>query len=251
MLAELGFLPWLALALGAFLAGLSKTAIPGVNTLAVALFAGILPAKESTGALLLLLMVGDVFAVFSYRKQAHWPTLIRLLPAVILGLIAGGFFLHLASNTGVQRSMGLLLLGLLALTLWQRRRPAPQNPGDQVKQSRAGSILFGSMSGFSSMVANAGGPVMSIYFLSARFPVHTFLGTAAWFFALVNLLKLPLLVGLGLVTTQMLSLDLLLLPAVIAGALVGRSWARHMSQKFFDRLVMAMTALGAVWLLLA
>lgn len=122
LLPELSTLAWVALALGAFLVGISKTAIPGFNTVSVALFASVLPAKASTGALLLLLMVGDIFALLAYRKHAHWPTLIRMVPAVLLGLVAGAAFLYFASDTGVRRGIGILLLVLIGLTLWQRHR---------------------------------------------------------------------------------------------------------------------------------
>lgn len=83
MLPELSAVAWLCLGLGAFLVGISKTAVPGFNTVPVALFASILPAKTSTGALLILLMIGDIFALLAYRKHAHWPTLIRMVPAVL------------------------------------------------------------------------------------------------------------------------------------------------------------------------
>ena len=97
MVTVLPALAWCVLAAGAFLVGVSKTALPGVNTISVALYAAVLPAKLSTGVLLVLLMIGDVFALWSYRRHAHWPTLVRMVPAVLVGLVLGAVFLAVAS----------------------------------------------------------------------------------------------------------------------------------------------------------
>lgn len=100
------------------------------------------------------------------------------------------------------------------------------------------------------MVANAGGPVMSMYFLASRFTVREFLGTAAWFFATINLTKVPISVGLGLINPQTLTLALLLVPGVVVGAFIGRAIASKISQKLFDWLVIILTILGALYLLI-
>lgn len=253
MLPELSAIAWSCLGLGAFLVGMSKTAVPGFNTVSVALFASILPAKTSTGALLILLMVGDIFALLAYRKHAHWPTLVRMVPAVFLGLIVGAVFLYFASDTGVRHGIGALLLMLMGMTLWQRYQVRKTRAIEQGSSNTRAitTTFFGGLGGFTTMVANSGGPVMSMYFLMARFPVQTFLGTAAWFFAVMNLIKLPFSIGLGIVNIHTLSLDAMLVPAVLAGAWCGWHLSSHMSQQFFDGAVIAMTTLGALWLLVA
>ena len=90
---------------------------------------------------------------------------------------------------------------------------------------------------------------MSMYFLAASFPVKAFLGTAAWFFALINLSKVPLSVGLGLITVPSLVLDLVLVPAVVVGAFVGRFIASRIRQRAFELAVLSLTVLGAIYLL--
>ena len=248
-LSDLSWLAWSGLALAAVLVGFSKTALPGINTLSVAVFAAVLPARPSTGALLVLLLVGDAFALWTYRRHADWPTLIRMIPAVLVGLAAGGVFLAFAGDAVVRRVIGVLLLMLMGLTLWQRGR-RPTDPGVPARSSWATAAGYGSLGGFTTMVANAGGPVMSMYFLAARFPVHAFLGTAAWFFATMNVLKLPVSIGLGLITPHILLLDLILVPGVVAGAFFGRWAARRIAQKTFDLAVIAVTILGALYLLI-
>lgn len=240
---------WVLLGCAALLVGVSKTAIPGINTLSIAIFAAVLPARASTGALLLLLIVGDVFALLSYRRHADWPTLIRLIPSVIAGLVLGALFLAVAPDDWVRRAIGAILLIIIAFTLWQRRRPASEDPS--ARGAAIARVGYGTLGGFTTMVANAGGPVMSMYFLAVRFPVKAFLGTAAWFFAVINLTKVPVSIGLGLITPGTLLLDLILVPGVIAGALVGRWIATRISQSVFDWAVIAFTIIGAAYLLVS
>jgi len=240
-------LPWAWIALGAaaITIGISKTALPGGSTLAIALFASVLPARTSTAAMLLLLILGDVFALISYRRHAHWPTLLRLAPAVLLGLLAGFAFLALADDGIVRRAIGVILLAMIAVTLWRRSRPTTSSP-------RASLLLagtYGTLGGFTTMVANAGGPVMSMYFLATRTQVMTFLGTSAWFFAIVNIAKVPFLAGLGLFPAPVLLMDAVLAPLVVIGALIGLRIARRIDQRLFDRIVIGLTIIGAVYLL--
>lgn len=248
LLSHISPLAWSLLIVAGLIVGLSKTALPGANTISIAIFASVMPAKESTGALLVLLIVGDVFALWMYRQHADLRAILRLAPAVIVGLLAGVTFLALAGDTGVQRVIGTILLLLVAITIW-RRNSAPARTGDHTGLLvRAG---YGLLGGFTTMVANAGGPVMSMYFLAARFSVKAFLGTAAWFFAIINITKVPFSIGLGLISPQSLLLDLCIVPAVVLGAFVGRRIANRISQKLFNRVVLSLTVLGSVYLLVA
>lgn len=187
-------LDWSVLVTAAVLVGFAKTAIGGIGAIATALFAAVLPARESTGALLPLLLAGDLLAVASYRRHADWPVLLRLFPSVAAGVVLGAVFVARVDDTVMRRTIGAVLVLLVALTLVQRARRT------QIEvQGRTASLCFGLTAGFTTMVANAGGPVMSIYLLAAGGSVLGFLGTGAWFFFLVNLFKLPFSIGLGLI----------------------------------------------------
>lgn len=238
---------WVLLAIAALIVGLSKAALPGASTLAVAIFAAVLPAKQSTATLLILLIVGDVFALWAYRRHADWRALARLVPAVAVGLLLGAVFLVVADDSWVRRTIGVILLVLIAVTLW--RRYARRGDSSPRRSNWPAAAAYGSMGGFTTMVANAGGPVMSMYFLASGFRVMAFLGTAAWFFALVNLTKLPIMLGLGLITPPTLFVDLVLIPAVLVGAFGGRMIARRINQLWFERIVLLLTVVGALYLL--
>tara|TARA_R100000365_G_scaffold3226_1_gene10213 strand:- start:1017 stop:1751 length:735 start_codon:yes stop_codon:yes gene_type:complete len=242
---ELSALAWVVLAAGAVIIGLSKVALPGAGTIAVVLFASALPAKQSTGTVLLLLIVGDALALLAYRRHADVRALLRLIPTVIAGILVGTLFLAFASDQWVRRTMGVILLVVIAVTLWRRSRT-----DDDAVPGTVAAGFYGVLGGFTTMVANAAGPVMSMYFLAARLPVQVFLGTAAWFFAAVNVAKVPFSVGLGLITPAGLLIDLILVPAVVVGALVGRRIASVISQRLFEQIVIVLTVVGAVYLLI-
>lgn len=245
---ELAWYAWALLAFAAVVIGMSKTAVPGAGLVAIILFAAVLPAKQSTGTILLLLIAADLFAITMYRRDANWRALRRLAPAVVVGVLLGVGFLAIADDVWVQRVIGVIMLGTIAITLLRRRLQGPVAEGGS---HRVAAATYGALGGFTTMVANAGGPVMSMYFLAMRFPVKEFLGTAAWFFFVVNVVKVPFSAGLGLITPSGMLLDLVLLPAVVVGALVGRRVAERIDQVLFDRLVIGFTVVGAVYLLVA
>ena len=238
------------LALAALLVGFSKASIQGVGQVSVAVFAAVMPAKESTGALLPLLILGDVFAVAAYREHTRWGALLRLLPTVGIGIVLGTVFIAQVDDTTMRRTIGLVLLALIAVTLWVRRRPQDGVPVHGGLRGRAEAAGYGSLAGFTTMVANSGGPVMSLYLLSSRLPMLAFLGTAAWFLALLNVVKIPFSVGLGLITPESLLLDLALAPCVVVGALAGRRVVARLDQALFERLVLGFTVVAAVNLVL-
>ncbi|MEV6420899.1 sulfite exporter TauE/SafE family protein [Streptomyces sp. NPDC051662] len=270
-----------ALAAAAALVGFSKTAVSGANTVSLAVFAAVLPARESTGVLLPILIVGDVVAVLTYRRHAHWPTLWRLFPAVAAGVVAGTVFLLWADDAAVRTSIGAILLLMAGVTIWRRRggadsakekttaegpEGAERAAGAEKAEatgvvageggsggSSAGRVKarsYGVLGGFTTMVANAGGPVMSLYLLSAGFRKLGFLGTSAWFFLIVNTSKLPFSVGLGLVDGPSLLLDAALVLFVFPGALIGKACVDRIDQRLFERLVIGATVLGGLQLLL-
>lgn len=240
-----------ALAVAAALVGFSKTAVSGANTLSLAIFAAVLPARESTGALLPLLIVGDVIAVLTYRRHAHWPTLLRMFPAVTVGVVVGTVFLFWADDAAVRTSIGAILLLMAAATLWRRRPGA-----DEALASQWGSggglkaRSYGMLGGFTTMVANAGGPVLSLYLISAGFRKLGFLGTAAWFFLIVNTSKVPFSVCLGLIDSRSLLLDAVLVLFVLPGAYIGKACADRIDQLLFERLIIGATVLGGLQLLI-
>ncbi|MDQ0936740.1 sulfite exporter TauE/SafE family protein [Streptomyces turgidiscabies] len=244
-----------ALAAAAVLVGFSKTAVSGANTVSLAIFAAVLPARESTGVLLPILIAGDVLAVLTYRRHAHWPTLWRLFPAVAVGVVVGTVFLVWADDEVVRTSIGAILLLMTGVTVWRRRRAEAESEDDEpdavsTPAGRLKARSYGILGGFTTMVANAGGPVMSMYLLSAGFRKLGFLGTSAFFFLIVNVSKVPFSAGLGLIDGHSLLLDAALAVFVVPGAFLGKWAVSRINQRLFERLVIAATVVGSAQLLL-
>lgn len=246
MLSSLSLGARALLVVGAVAIGVSKTALPGVTTLAVAIFAAVLPARASTGTILLLLLVADAVAITTYWRDADWTTLRRLVPGVLAGVLLGTVFLGVAGDRVTKVFIGVLLLVLIAVTLLLMRRPRPP----QV-QGRVGRAVYGTLAGFTTMSANAGGPVMSMYLLASDFAVTSFLGTSAWFFFLVNVVKLPFSLALGVIRPETLWIDLVLAPVVLASAYGGRLLAARMDPVLFGRIVTVLTVLSSLYLVVS
>jgi uncharacterized membrane protein YfcA len=247
VLEALSLLDWVLLGLAAVLVGFAKTAIGGVGTAAVALFAIVLPARESTGAILPLLIAGDLVAVAAYARHGSRRTVLALLPGVIPGLVLGAIFLAVVDDTVLKVFLGSVLL---LLTGWQlllrlRQGGAPARPD----VTRTTTVAAGVGGGFATMTANAAGPLMTLYLVMAGLPKLQLIGTGAWFYLVVNLLKVPLSASLHLIDRDSLLLDLALVPAMVVGAGAGWLLVRRMHQHQFELAALALAAVSAAVLL--
>lgn len=245
-LATLSVAAWIVLVVAAFVIGFSKTAIGGLVMVAAALFASVLPARWSTGVALLLLLVGDLFAIRAYTRYADWKVLRGLAPSVLVGIVAGAVFLRFAGDTTVKRTIGAILLVLVVVSIVRKVRSTPTD--ELPPPSMPIEAAAGAGSGFMSMVANAGS-LIYLYLLRLRLPMLVFLGTGAWYFFVVNLVKLPISIGLGLITSTTLVLTLILSPAVAIGAIVGRYAVKKLTLAAFEWIVLVVTLLASLNLL--
>lgn len=253
-LVELTPLDWAVLALGAAIVGFAKTAVGGAGALAVVAFAAALPAKESTGALLPLLCVGDVVAVRVYHRHADWAVLLRMLPGVLPGLMLGAWFVAVADDSLMRPSIGAILLLMTAVQLWMRRaKTEPPGEGEALSRRRprhSVTVAMGAAAGFATMTANAAGPLTTLYLIMAGLPMLQFLGTAAWFYLVVNGAKVPFSAGLSLISQDSLLMDALLVPALCLGALAGIVLVRRIDQAQFEQTALALATVAAAVLLL-
>lgn len=238
---------WALMALSAAFAGFSKTGIPGLGILFVAIFANLMPARQSTGLVLPLLIFADVFAYFVYRKNLNWARVGRLLPWALGGIVGGWLVLRQASDHQTTRVVGAVIAVMLGLHLWRKWR------GTVEAAAAHAPVWFGPfaglMAGFATMVANAAGPVMTLYLLAMRLPKLDFLGTGAAFFLVINWIKVPFSAQLGLLTGPSLMLNLWLLPAVAAGALAGPWVVKRVNQRVFENAALGLAAAAVVKLL--
>lgn len=227
----------------AFLVGFSKTGIPGAGLPAIALMAEVFRENTqlSVGAMVPLLILGDIFAVAYYRRHARWNRVLELVPYVLLGMIPGYVVLHYLQSDWLRTLIGAIILGLLTLHVVRVRMQWNTLPDRWWF-----AALMGFIAGFGTVVGNAAGPAMTVYFLSKRLDKNEFIGTGAWFFFFVNLSKVPVQWQLGVITPETLRLDLCVAPLLIAGALIGVAVHKRISQRMFNSLVLLLAAVFAL-----
>jgi uncharacterized membrane protein YfcA len=246
-MADLSHWQYTLAALCALMVGLTKTGLPGLSILAVPLLAQIMDPKQSTGFMLPMLIFGDIFAVLYYRRDAVWPHLVRLIPWTLTGIVTGSLALRILESRQVSPLIGLIVLAMLILGWWRETRAA--KTGDLVSEGRHPWWLpatLGFLAGFTTMVANAAGPVMAIYLLAMSLPKIEFLGTGAWFFLVVNWIKVPFMAKLGLITVQSLTFNAKLFPLVLIGAIAGITIQKRIPQKAFNTTVQVLAAVAAI-----
>lgn len=234
-------MPPLLCLLAAVCVGLSKSGFPGVSLVTVALMAEAFPARESTGILLPLLIFGDLCAVQAFRQHTLWHQIVRMLPPTIAGVFAGFALMRTVPDAAFKATLGWMLL---ATTLVQATRTAFPQLGPSLPHSRWFAWIMGFWAGVATMVANAAGPIMAIYFLAVALPKQNLVGTSAWFFLIINVFKLPFSAALGLLHAPSLKLDLLLCPLVLAGNMIGRRFLQKIPQRLFETLLLV-SAVGA------
>lgn len=237
----------IALAAG-FCVGMSKTGFGGLGIVSVSLFALLYPAKQSTGALLPLMIFADLIAVRFYRRHANWSDLLKLLPATLAGIVCGWWLMPRVSDTSFTRLLGWFILGLMALTILQRKFPGMMR---HAAEHPLLGLVAGWGAGVTTMMANAAGAITAFYFLARRMDKLTFVGTAAWFFMIVNLSKVPFSVQLGLITPRSLVFDVSLLPAVVIGGIAGRTLLHRVSQRWFEWITILLASAAAIRLILS
>ncbi len=234
---------WLLAILGAFCIGFAKAGFSGAGLANVLIMAWLFGAKESTGVVLPMLICGDILSVLAYHQHARWATIRRMLPPTIIGIVVGWALMHWLSAAAYGPVIGWIVLALAALQAWRRWRPGSF---EHVPHSRPFAWSMGGACGFTTMVANGAGPVMTLYFLALATPKYELVGTMAWFFLIVNVIKVPFSVDLGLIYGSSLLFNLALVPAIAFGIFAGRRLIGLVSQDLFEMLLLIFAALAAL-----
>ena len=226
---------WCAVIFCGLCVGMAKTGINGLGTLVVPVLVIVFGAKPSTGILLPMLCVADLIAVAYYRRSAEWKYIIRLLPWALAGFAVALLTERQIPDKGFKTLIGVCILAGLLVMLWSEYC-GKNGKSASVPSGWQFSALFGVAGGFSTMIGNAAGPIMSVFLLSVRLPKNAFVGTAAWFFMIVNFLKLPLQYFVwNNISGDTLLFDLALLPAILIGAWIGIVFVKKVSEKNYRR----------------
>ncbi len=231
----------------AFLVGLTKTGIPGLGIVIVPMLASVFGGKPAMGVLLPMLFFGDFFAIAYHRRNAQWPILAKLLPWVLGGMALGYLALGRITSEGLTTLLAGLVLVLVSLKVVQGASGGWLE--EHLPRRWWFSATAGMLAGFATTVGSVAGSITGIYFLSMGLKKHGFMGTGAWFYCIVNAIKIPLYLSLGLITAQTVTFDVKVAPVIVAGAVIGFLAFKRIPQKWFDRAILGLAALAALRLL--
>ena len=246
-LIDVSSLQFAVLLLCAFLIGFSKTGISGMLIPVVPIMAALFGAKESTGIVLPMLIVGDVFAIYYYNRHANWKLITKLAPWTGLGLLLGLFIGNVVDDNAFKWFISVLVIVSLGLMILMERKGMEKRISNATWMSGVSGVL----SGIASMIGNAAGPIFNVYLLAKGFQKNSYLGTTAWFFFLVNVTKVPLQYFVWKnINTSGLILTLATTPALIGGAIFGMVVVKRINEKVFRIIIIATTVVTAFRLLL-
>ena len=233
----------LLLCLVALFTGFIKAGMPSLGTLLTASVALMFPPRDALGITLMYLLVGDMVAVTLYWRLAHWQELKKMMLPVLAGGVLGGILLAFLNNENLGLTLGVVVLVLVSLEPLRPRLTqwALEHPGSV----RSGSGL---LAGIATTIGNAAGPILSLYFLLLKLDKKAFVGTGSIFFLFVNVAKIPIFLGQGIFHMQYLGSVALTAPLVLLGALGGKKFLEWISQQWFNRIVLSLTALAGFWL---
>jgi uncharacterized membrane protein YfcA len=244
---HLNSLEWLVIVICGMLIGMSKVGVPGVSMIVVPALAFIFGAKQSTGVLLPILMMADIFGVAYYRRHADWTHLMKVIPWAVVGLLIALWIGDTVNDKQFKNLIAVLVFFSIALMIWQDKKKGAHFFPDKWWFASSMGIL----GGFATMIGNVAGPVFAIYLLAMHLPKNSFIGTGAWFFMIINLSKFPLqwLVWKN-ISPQTLAIDLLTLPAIALGAFLGIKVVRLIPERTYRGFVILITFISAFLLLL-
>lgn len=251
MLPDFSNSQWLLSLLAGLGIGVSKSGLPGISLLHVVIFAQLFPGLASTGVVLPMLIAGDLGSVWLFRRHAQWTHVRRTLPPAVLGVASGWALMRWAQETGLPGARFNPVIGSIVLVLAILQIVRNWKPGlfAAVPHTREFAWAMGFTAGVTTMLANAAGPVMALYLLAVALPKSEFVGTSAWFFLLINLIKVPFSLQLGLITPPTLLFNAILVPVIVVGLFAGRWLIGRIPQRGFDSLVLAFAMVAAFKLL--
>lgn len=228
---------WAMIALMALATGLSKTGLGGLGTLFVPVLAHIFGGKVSTGIVVPMLVMADVFAVVYYRRHADWSVLLKLLPWAFVGILIGTFTSQHIDDEAFKQIMGVIIVLSVGIMIWQETRTEHLVPSHW-----AFAAVMGLAAGYTTMVGNLAGAVTALYLLSMRLPKNNYIGTGAWFYLAINCFKVPFhIFSWKTISWESFKLDLVMFPIIAIGALIGILITKRLSETLYRKFIIGMT----------
>ncbi|HKG76250.1 MAG TPA: sulfite exporter TauE/SafE family protein [Beijerinckiaceae bacterium] len=232
---------YLAAAPAVLLMGLAKSGFAGLGLLSLPLIALVVSPVQAAAIMLPILIAQDVVTVWAYRHTWNGRNLAVLLPAATLGVGLGYLLAAQVSDAAVALAIGVISIAFVLWRLVAERRGAPA----PIKPGMAAGWFWGTVCGFTSMIAHAGGPPFQIYVMPQRLARDAFIGTGAILFAAINWIKLPAYVALGQLTRENLLTSAALFPLAVEATWVGVLLVRRISgERFYTAIYILLVLVG-------
>lgn len=242
---NLSNLQWVSIFIAILLLGLSKSGIKGIGILNVVILAFVFGEKSSTGVLLPMLIIADIFAVIYYHRHVQWKYILKLIPWMVVGVLIGVWVGNDISEVLFKRLMALIIITSVLILLYTEKRKLSKIPTHKAFSSSAGFLA-----GFATMIGNLAGPISNIYFLAIKLPKNEFIGTAAWLFFIINIFKLPFHIFIWkTITKETLLLNSILIPGIIVGFFIGVLIVKKISNLNYRKFILIVTSIGALIML--
>ncbi len=237
---------WLLILLASFIIGLTKAGLKGVDMLSVTLMAIVFGSKPSTGIVLPLLCLADIAAVAYYNRHAEWKHFKKLTPWMLVGIVLGVYLGQDMDEAIFRKIMAIIILLTIVIALVMEYRKSQEVPRHPLFV-----VSTGLAAGFTTMIGNLAGAFSNLYFLAMRVDKNSFIGTAAWIFLIINLVKFPLQVFFWKnITVQSLKIDALLVPTLAIGFVAGIFIVGKIRDEQYRKVVLFLTLAGSILMLL-
>ena len=237
---------WLLILLASFIIGLTKAGLKGVDMLSVTLMAIVFGSKASTGIVLPLLCLADIAAVAYYNRHAEWKHFKKLTPWRVVGIVLGVYLGRDMDEAIFRKIMAIIILLTIVIALVMEYRKSQEVPRHPLFV-----VSTGLAAGFTTMIGNLAGAFSNLYFLAMRVDKNSFIGTAAWIFLIINLVKFPLQVFFWKnITIQSLKVDALLVPTLAIGFVTGIFIVGKIKDEQYRKVVLILTLAGSILMLI-
>lgn len=243
---QLSLTDWGLILFCSFLVGMSKAGVPGVSIAVIPILAILFGGKQSTGILLPMLIMADVFGVSYYHRHANWMHILKALPWAFIGVLIAMLIGNRVNDHQFKAIIAIVIFASITLMVWRDRK----NTSNGIPNNWMFAAMMGLAGGFATMIGNAAGPIFAIYLLALKLPKNEYIGTAAWFFFIINLFKFPLHVfNWHTISWNSLLLDAVALPAIALGAFIGIWLVKKVSSQLYRWIVIVVTVLSAILML--
>ncbi len=243
---ELSTFSWILVGICSIIWGLSKSGIKGIAVMAVPVMAYLFGSRPSTGVVLPMLIIADIMAVLYYSRHAQWKYLLKLLPWTMAGIVLGTWVGDQLEEDSFKKLMAvLIIMSVVVMIYWERRKFLA------VPDYLWFSAIMGVSAGFTTMVGNVAGGIITIYLLAMRLPKDQFIGTGAWFFLIINAFKVPFHIFFWkTINLQTLGLNLIMTPLIGLGFILGVYLVGKFNDSMYRRFALIMTGFAAIVMLL-